>query len=84
MERFPGSTGVAMETTMISSACAEANSEDYFDLESAYAWADQIVAVFPQFDSERFVRLAGRGLSSLKLVSCVNSQPLTMALRNTS
>ncbi len=70
-----------METTMISSACAEANSEDYFDLESAYAWADQIVAVFPQFDSERFVRLAGRGLSSLKLEQRV--QRFARALRET-
>jgi 3-methyladenine DNA glycosylase AlkC len=43
----------------------EKKFNDRFDLEAAYAWAAQVAAVHPNFDSERFVRKVTRGLYSL-------------------
>lgn len=40
--------------------------KNWFDRKAAYQWADQVTAVYPEFDSEQFVRLTTRGLGQLE------------------
>ena len=40
--------------------------KDWFNQKAAYDWADQVTSVFPEFDSEQFVRITTRGLGLLE------------------
>lgn len=50
----------------------KSNFKDWFDSDAALALADQVSRVYPDFDSERFVRLITRGIGALEFKARVN------------